>query len=50
MVTPTARTGISSDYFCDSSVFPSVGLGPDFVLIPAGNDPLGRYSIAFDFI
>ena len=35
-------------YFCDTGVSPSVGVGPDFVLIP-GTDPLGRYSISFDF-
>ena len=42
-------TGISPGYSCDTGVFPSVGLGPDFLLIPAGTDPLGRYSISFDF-
>ena len=42
-------TGIHPDYVCDKGVFPNVGVGPDFVLIPAGSDPLGRYSISFDF-
>ena len=42
-------TGIHPDYVCDTGVFPNVGEGPDFVLIPAGDDPLGNYSISFDF-
>ena len=32
-----------------TQAFSSVGTGLDFVLIPAGTDPLGRYSISFDF-
>ena len=38
-----------STYFCDLGLFLNADIGPDFVLIPAGNDPLGRYSISFDF-
>ena len=30
-------------------IFPPLGTGPDFVLISAGTDPLGRYVITRDF-
>ena len=38
-----------STYFCDIGVFLSGDVGPDFVLIPAGTDPLGRYTLTRDF-
>ena len=34
---------------CDFGLFLPVGIGPDFMHIPAGDDPLGRYSISYDF-
>ena len=42
-------TGINPTYTCDLGLFLPVGIGPDFVRIPAGDDPLGRYSISYDF-
>ena len=43
-------TNINSIYQCDFGVFPSNGgTGPDFVLVPAGDDPLGRYTITNNF-
>ena len=41
--------GIHQDYSCDIGIIPYVGDGPDFILVPSGADPLGRYSISFDF-
>ena len=37
------------EYYCDMGIFLTDHVGPDFVRIPAGDDPLGRYSISFDF-
>ena len=41
----------SADYFCDYGIFLGGGttIGPDFVKIPAGDDPLGRYTLTNDF-
>ena len=35
----------TADYFCDYGVFLTDTVGPDFVRIPAGDDPLGRYTL-----
>ena len=42
--------GTIPNHQCEFGVFPPVGMGPDFVWIPSGNDPLNRYSITFDFV
>lgn len=40
----------NSSYSCDLGVFlPNGEMGPDFMLIQAGSDPLGRYDISNDF-
>ena len=39
----------SNDYFCDYGVFLTETVGPNCVLVPAGEDPLGRYSLTRDF-
>ncbi|MEC7986150.1 MAG: MopE-related protein [Myxococcota bacterium] len=38
-----------TDYFCDYGVFLTDTVGPDFVLISAGDDPVGRYTLTTDF-
>ena len=41
----------STDYVCDYGVFlgSNGDIGPDFVMIPAGDDPLGRFTLTNDF-
>lgn len=34
---------------CDYGLPMSTAIGPDFVMIPAGDDPLGRYTLTTDF-
>jgi len=42
--------GQTTDYQCDFGVFPpNGGLGPDFVLVQGGVEPLGRYELTHNF-
>ena len=42
--------GLTTNYSCDFGVdLPNGGMGPDFVLIQGGLEPLGRYTLTNDF-
>jgi|GEM_PF-1528799 len=42
--------GETTDYRCDLGVFPpNDGMGPDFVLLQGGLEPLGRYELTHNF-
>ena len=42
--------GVNTNYYCDFGVdLPNGGMGPDFVLIQGGLEPLGRYTLTNDF-
>ena len=38
-----------TDYECEFGIYLTTEIGPDFVLIPAGVDPAGRYELTHDF-